>query len=139
MHPKTEIVSPTLEIYKPNCRWSLCRWRHWSLQKIWKKNKRFKIIYIPLKKEKILSCNIITLISLTSTVISVSNPLRTCNEVSKSSVIPIFAYKIKESSHKSGLTKIWTWLEKNILTYKPARGFRNEEESRYQYYAWQCP
>jgi hypothetical protein len=77
---------------------------------------------------KILSGSV-TLISLTSTVISVSNPRRTCNEVSNSSVIPIFAYILTKSSipsemindvikkkKKSGVTKICTKLKKNKQT-----------------------
>lgn len=36
-------------------------------------------------------CEIVTLISLTSTEISVSKPLSTCKEFSNSSVMPIFA------------------------------------------------
>lgn len=55
-----------------------------------------------------------TLISFTSVVISVSNPLKTCKEASKSSVIPILALtsppkkKTTKQKQKSGQLTVET-------------------------------
>jgi len=47
---------------------------------------------------KIISTTLNTLISCTSTEISVSKPRRTCNEDSKSSVMPILAWFGEEAA-----------------------------------------